>query len=255
MNLCTMPTQVHAHVHLLVTDEPYTHCNKGFHIHNNDLKDQAEEVLNDSPVDSDICPTQSSDDDHDPFVEPVGEPEPVGGDPPLPADGILPPIAPLLPPPPDPAPLDPIVDDGSQAPNGYRPLGVRGNASYAWFVTAHGKVTCYGGKYLEAVCRFPGHGDCRVTRSCKAPTGARLISHRHQGRQAACLVAWLEVASAAHNSSSDHKKVMPAFPARRAVRDRLKNGGANALALLAGERDKFDFEPDSEPSDFDPFEM
>jgi hypothetical protein len=180
---------------------------------------------------------------------------PIGGDPPLPADVIPPPPAPPLPPP-SPDQSDPMVEDDSQVPVGFRPLGVRGNASHAFFVTTYGKVTYYrSNRSIEAVCRFPGHGDCRVTRTCKPPTGARLISRRHQGRSAACLVAWCETASAEQASASDHKRVMPSFFARRAVRDRLKTGGPNAIALLGGERDKFAYEADSEPSEFDPFEI
>jgi hypothetical protein len=60
---------------------------------------------------------------------------PIGGDPPLPADVIPPPPPPPLPPP-SPDQSDPMVEDDSQVPVGFRPLGVRGNASHA-FLSLH----------------------------------------------------------------------------------------------------------------------
>ena len=107
----------------------------------------------------------------------------------------------------------------------------------------------------EAKCNFPGHGDCRVSKTHKAAKGARLLRHPHQGRQAACLVAWLELGSHLQKSSFEHRAVMPNFAARRSVRDRLKRAGPNAVALLLAERGRFATEADSEPSDFEGFDV
>ena len=173
-------------------------------------------------------------------------------------DPIVPP--PPLPPPADPPPVDvdPIVPPPPEpVDRAARPLGGRNIRAYAYYKTTHGKVVFYpSSMQFIATCEFPGHGDCGVSRTCGAakPGSARFLRDPHCGRYAACLVAWLELASCEQTSASMHRKLMPDFPSRRSVRDRLKLAGPNAVALLEAERDNAGFEADSEPSDFDPFE-
>ena len=178
---------------------------------------------------------------------------------------VLPPPAEVLvehiPPPPLPPPAfpadDSVAPDDSQAEPVVRRRAIRGagSRSFAYYITAHGKLTWYPGSGMfEAKCNFPGHGDCRVTKTRNAAKGVRLALHPHQGRYAACLVAWLELGSDKQKNPTEHRAVMPTFAARRAVRDRLKVAGVNAVALLDAERKKMDHESDSEPSDFEPFD-
>ena len=164
---------------------------------------------------------------------------------------------PPLPPPDTPPPPPPYQQDEAESVPVVRAVPVRSGSerAFAYYATAHGRVTFYPGSgNFEARCNFPGHGDCRVTKTRNAPKGNRLITNPHQGRIAACLVTWLEAASADQKSSKEHKQVMPSWVARRAVRDRLNTAGPHAAALLRGERDKMDHENDSEPSDFPGFD-
>ena len=173
----------------------------------------------------------------------------------MPSGSDMPP-PPLPPPacPPPPPPYHEVVDPPGPV---VRAPAVRGGRSraLAYYSTAHGRVTFYPGSgTFEARCTFPGHGDCRVTKTRNAPKGKKLLTNPHQGRLAACLVAWLETASADQVDSNAHRHVMPSWVARRAVRDRLKNAGPHAVALLGAERARMGHEPDSEPSDFPGFE-
>lgn len=211
-----------------------------------DLSDSNDNV---SPVASELLSSSAYD-----FSDSGSDQDPpeVGlADAPEPSVAVLPP--PPLPPPMEPPPvLEPELE--SQGTQGFRPLGVQGAASHAYYTTTHGKLTYYSSsKSFEAVCRFPGHGDCRITRTGRPPKGIRIATHRHQGRVAPLLLAWLELASHDQTTSVEHKLEMPSFASRRAARDRLKAGGPCAQALLEGERPPFDFEPNSEPSEFEPF--
>ena len=111
-------------------------------------------------------------------------------------DGVIVPVdavigcasaVPSSPPLPPPAHMDVDVEP-PPCPVAPRPPAVRGPSTRGLFVyhTAFGKVTYYTAtnKY-EAVCTFPGHGDCRVTRTAKEPPPRRMGSHPHQGRCAA----------------------------------------------------------------------
>lgn len=151
--------------------------------------------------------------------------------------------APLVPPPPAPFPAAPASSSGR---------GERSKAE-AFFATAHGRVTYYPKiKNFEARCRFPGHGDCRVTKRSTSPR-SEIGPKRHQGRVSACLVAWLELASFDQTHALEHKSEMPSFQACRDARDRLKASGPNGRALLEAERAQKAYETDSEPSEHEPF--
>ena len=177
----------------------------------------------------------------DPDVALVDQPIP---QPPLPPPNFPPPDD--LPPPPEP--------HGEVAP---RAVQIRGasSRSHAYYFTDFGKLTFYPGSGVyEAKCNFPGHGDCRVSKTCKPAKGRMLLKNPHQGRQASCLVAWLELADSSQTSSAEHRALMPDFAHRKRVRTRLKNGSENAKALLLAERPQYTTEPDSEPSDFAAFD-
>ena len=194
-----------------------------------------------SDVANDICVAGDVDVACDPDVAPVDQSIP---QPPLPPPNFPPPDD--LPPPPEPY--------GGIGPRAVQMRGAS-SRSHAYYFTAHGKVTFYPGSGMyEAKCSFPGHGDCRVSKTCKPAKGINLLKNPHQGRQAVCLVAWLELASSDQASSLEHRALMPDFESRRTVRTRLKNGSENANALLRAERPKFTTEADSEPSDFAPFD-
>ena len=230
--------------------------NKWVHIKHIPQDTPEEDDAPDAPSESESSSSSASPNDSgdDPIVSPVDvDPIPPHVDP-IPLDVPPPPLPPPsfppdpIPPPPDPIPLDAVGPRASQ---------IRGSSSraQAYYFTAHGKVTFYPGSGMyEAKCTFPGHGDCRVSKTHKKARGQRLVKHPHQGRQVACLVAWLELASVDQNSSAEHRAVMPDFAARRSVRTRLKDVGVHARALLEAERDQFPTEPDSEPSDFEPFD-
>ena len=174
--------------------------------------------------------------------------------------GPLDPVVPVCPvgPPPLPPPADPPPDDSlpleMPVPEPVRAPAIRGLSSraLAYYITDHGKVTFYpGSKVFEAKCKFPGHGDCRVTKRSTAP-GRK--AEKHQGRPAALLVAWLEEGNEQQTSALEHRAVLPSLAKRKAVRTRLKGAGQHAIALLDAERPPLDCEPDSEPSEFEPFD-
>ena len=158
-------------------------------------------------------------------------------------------------PPPLPPPVEapPLEQAGPDVPNPRR-VQIRGitNRSHVYYLTEYGKVTYYDTVCkFEAVCRYPGHGDCRLARTVNAPRGRRMVTDPHQGRAAAFLVAWLEgAAPITAGVPNSHRLFRPVWQVRRSVRDRLKVAPAHARGLLEAERPQADYEADSEPSDF-----
>ena len=158
-----------------------------------------------------------------------------------------------IPPPPLPPPAeDPPPDvDAAALRRNVAPVRGGNQKSFIVYHTANGKVTHYltTGKY-EAVCSVDGHGRCNMTRSARSPKGRRKEYRRHQGRPAAGMVAWLEGVDNTMLSAPAHKLFKPSFQKRRDTRTVLQ-GSEVGRDLLKPERKKKDFEPDSEPSDWD----
>ena len=156
-------------------------------------------------------------------------------------------------PPAMPASIDP-VETGAASSSSVPVISSVPVPSMAHYFTEYGRVTFYSkSNSFEAKCKVPCHGDCRLTRTANQPTGRRLLTHPHQGRPVAALVAWLDLATL-DSTSAEHKAQMPTFAQRRAVRTRLKDAGPQAQLLLAGERAQAPYEDDSEPSDIEPFD-
>ena len=127
----------------------------------------------------------------------------------------------------------------------------RPTRAFSVFNTEYGKVTHYiTGHRFEAVCRFPGHGDCRLTRTANGPSGTAMLTDPHRGRPLGFLVAWLKAASPVlPGEVSTHKFHKPNYAARRAARTIIKNAEEPASNILDCERQQAAYEPDSEPSD------
>lgn len=153
--------------------------------------------------------------------------------------------APPMPVPSEPLEGPPVVSDSLPVRRG---PNIR---SFHVYHTAHGKLTYYATtNKFEAVCKFPGHGDCRLTRNCKRATGPRALFKRHQGRCVAGCVAWLESVNPAMTTNNQHKACAPSFQTRSDVRNTMKASPAGR-DLLQKERPDEAHDILSEPSDWD----
>ena len=137
--------------------------------------------------------------------------------------------------------------ESSAKPRKHGPKGPRGKVTHVWFHPVCGQIAYYEkSRHFIATCTAPGHTNCTLSRTAKAPKPDQLGRRPGQGRPVPRLAAWLD-AAAKYSNKRRRKKHIPSLPDRRKKRDSFKTPSDETRKMLSYERDLRDGESDTEP--------